>query len=84
METEVIVDKKNNDVQLQISLASISIYVIQLGSGSCPQPPRPGEPVPSVPPVGEPDGSPLRYGGPRAASCTLHKDRMFGDAPISL
>jgi hypothetical protein len=26
-------------------------------------PPNPGEPVPSVPPVGQADGTPLRYGG---------------------
>jgi hypothetical protein len=32
-----------------------------------PQPPGPGEPVPSVPPVGKADGVPLRYGGLRAA-----------------
>jgi hypothetical protein len=28
-----------------------------------PLPPNPGEPVPSVPPVGQADGTPLRYGG---------------------
>jgi len=33
-----------------------------------PQPPNPGEPVPSVPPIGKADGAPLRYGGLRAAS----------------
>jgi hypothetical protein len=27
-----------------------------------PVPPNPGEPVPSVPPVGQADGTPLRYG----------------------
>jgi hypothetical protein len=32
-----------------------------------PQPPGPGEPVPSVPPVGKADGAPLRYGDLRAA-----------------
>jgi hypothetical protein len=32
-----------------------------------PQPPDPGEPVPSVPPVGKADGAPLRYGDLRAA-----------------
>ena len=32
-----------------------------------PQPPGPGEPVPSVPPVGKTDGAPLRYGDLRAA-----------------
>jgi hypothetical protein len=32
-----------------------------------PKPPGPGEPVPSVPPVGKADGAPLRYGGLRAA-----------------
>jgi hypothetical protein len=32
-----------------------------------PQPPGPGEPVPSVPPVGKADGAPLRYGGLKAA-----------------
>jgi hypothetical protein len=36
-----------------------------------PQPPRPGEPVPSVPPVGKADGAPLRYGGLRAAQAPL-------------
>jgi len=33
-----------------------------------PQPPNPGESVPSVPPVGKADGAPLRYGGLMAAS----------------
>jgi hypothetical protein len=28
-----------------------------------PLPPNPGEPVPSVPPVGQADRTPLRYGG---------------------
>jgi hypothetical protein len=32
-----------------------------------PHPPGPGEPVPSVPPVGKADGAPLRYGGLKAA-----------------
>jgi len=32
-----------------------------------PQPPDPGEPVPSVPPVRKADGPPLRYGALRAA-----------------
>ena len=32
-----------------------------------PQPPNPGELGPSVPPVGNADGAPLRYGGLRAA-----------------
>jgi hypothetical protein len=32
-----------------------------------PQPPGPGEPVPSVPPVGKADGAPLRYGDLGAA-----------------
>jgi len=41
-----------------------------MGAGSCPRPPNPGEPVPSVPPIGEADGTLLRYGGLRAASCT--------------
>jgi len=36
-------------------LVSISFYVIKAGAGGCPWPPRPGEPVPSVPPVGQAD-----------------------------
>jgi len=47
---------------------SISVRVISLGAGGRPWPPDPREPVPSVPPVGEADGTPLRYGGFRAAS----------------
>jgi len=35
-------------------------------------PPDPGEPVPSVPPIGKADGSPLRYGGLRTAFRTVH------------
>jgi len=54
--------------------------VIQSGAGSCPWPPHPGEPVPSVLSVGGPDGSPLRYGGFQAASCTHHKDHIFRDS----
>jgi len=34
-------------------------------------PPDPGEPVPSVPPVENADGSPLRYGGLRTAFSSL-------------
>jgi len=34
---------------------------------SRPQPPNPGEPVPSAPPIGKAAGAPLRYGGLRAA-----------------
>jgi len=60
---------------------SISSWMIQSGAGSCPWPPRPREPVPSVPPVEEADGSPLRYGGFRAASCAHNKDPMLRNAP---
>jgi Arc/MetJ-type ribon-helix-helix transcriptional regulator len=56
------------------------VCVIPFGSGCHPRPPHPGEPVPSVPPVGESDGSPLRYGGFRAASCACPKDHILGDA----
>jgi len=59
---------------------SISVDVMQLGAGSCPWPPRPGEPVPSVPPIGKTDGSPLRYGGFGAASCAHRQDNIVGDA----
>ena len=59
---------------------SISFCVIQSGAGSCPWPPHPGEPVPSVPPIGEADETSLRYGGFQAASCTRHKDYIFRDA----
>jgi len=31
-------------------------------------PRTPREPVPSVPPIGQADGAPLRYGGSKAAS----------------
>ena len=54
--------------------------MIPLGAGSRPDPSHPGEPVPSVPPVGEAEGSPLRYGGFRAASCAHYKDHKSGDA----
>ena len=36
-----------------------------------PQPPNPREPVPAVPPVGKADGSPLRYGGLKAAPAPI-------------
>jgi hypothetical protein len=54
-----------------------SVNMIQLRAGNFPWPPHPGEPVPSVPPVKEIDGSPLRYGGSREASCTHHKDHYL-------
>ena len=43
-------------------------------------PPHPRKPVPSVSPVGEPDGSPFRYGGFRAASCAHDKNHIREDA----
>jgi hypothetical protein len=60
---------------------SISVYVIPFGAGRRPQPP--GEPVPSVPPVGESDGPPLRYGGFRAASFAYHKDDILENASMA-
>jgi len=56
--------------------------VMGAGGDGCrrlPLAPGPGEPVPSVPPVGKPDGSPLRYGGFWAASCT-RSNHMKRDA----
>ncbi len=41
---------------------------------AAPSPRTPREPVPSVPPIGEADGSPLRYGGLRAASIPAIRD----------
>ncbi len=41
--------------------------------------PGPVEPVPSVPPVGEADGTPLRYGGFWTASRAHNKDYIFRD-----
>jgi hypothetical protein len=68
---------------LRLSRGSISKYAIfMIGVGCRPRPPHPGEPVPSVPPVGESDGSPLRYGGFRAASYA-EWNHINGDAYLS-
>jgi hypothetical protein len=62
---------------------SISVSVIPFGAGRCPQPPHPGERVPSVPPVGESDRSPLRYGGFMAASFAYPRDDMLKNASMA-
>jgi len=49
-------------------------------TGCRPHPPAPWEPVPSVPPVGQADRSPLRYGGLWAASSPLVKNLTLIDS----
>ena len=68
----------------RFTMGSISFYVIQSGAGSCPWPPHPGNQSRRFPPSEDPTGSPLRYGGFRAASCTHHKDHIFRDAFFAL
>jgi hypothetical protein len=66
-----------NQVNLNGTVVSISIRLIPFSARGRPSPPDPREPVPSVPPVGEADGTPLRYGGFKAASSTEQRLRIW-------
>jgi hypothetical protein len=62
----------------------ISSCIIIGRAVSCPDPPSPGEPVPSVPPVAKADWVPLRYGSFRTAYGSSHENNMSTDAIVDL